>query len=325
MGGRLELPTEYAYGQQQGQGAGASAGATTAGPAALRRRRVPAAEPAVPAERAATAAPATTAVRPRKPAAVRPDRRGPAAVRAAGEPAAVRAAGPDPVPGTADLPSVPGAGPPGRLCHGDRQLALRRPRPDVLVHGPAGLRHVRAVRPVCLVHGGGAGGGSPSPWSPSRSRRRSRGTRCRRCRSRRGPWTRGRSKLFGAGCCCASCSLQAGLSLRLGGTAFKDEALYIASGRYELANLLHGAELPVDFAAYFSGHPQAVPVIAAVVDSEFGLDRRPAQSAVHAPRHRAALLRLHPAAVQPACRRSAPPRCSSVDQQSTMVLGKLAT
>ncbi len=49
-------------------------------------------------------------------------------------------------------------GPPGRLCHGDRQLALRRPRPDVLVPGPADLRHVRAVRPVCLVHGGGAGG-----------------------------------------------------------------------------------------------------------------------------------------------------------------------
>ncbi|WP_306939472.1 ArnT family glycosyltransferase [Streptomyces phaeochromogenes] len=65
--------------------------------------------------------------------------------------------------------------------------------------------------------------------------------------------------------------VQAGLSLRLSGTAFQDEALYIASGHYELANLLHGTKLPVDFAAYFSGHPKLYPVIAAVVDSQFGL------------------------------------------------------
>ncbi|OON74252.1 glycosyltransferase family 39 protein [Streptomyces tsukubensis] len=65
--------------------------------------------------------------------------------------------------------------------------------------------------------------------------------------------------------------VQAGLSLRLRGTAFQDEALYIASGHYELANLVHGTPLPVDFASYFSGHPKLYPVLAAVVDTQFGL------------------------------------------------------
>lgn len=55
------------------------------------------------------------------------------------------------------------------------------------------------------------------------------------------------------------------------GTAFQDEALYIASGHYELNNLLHGTKLPVDFAGYFSGHPKLYPVLAAAVDSYFGL------------------------------------------------------
>ncbi|MEV0558076.1 glycosyltransferase family 39 protein [Streptomyces sp. NPDC050597] len=80
-----------------------------------------------------------------------------------------------------------------------------------------------------------------------------------------------RSRLLGRGVLLCVMLVQAGLSLRLSGTAFQDEALYIASGHYELANLLHGTKLPVDFAAYFSGHPKLYPVIAAVVDSQFGL------------------------------------------------------
>ncbi|WP_244362898.1 ArnT family glycosyltransferase [Streptomyces aquilus] len=80
-----------------------------------------------------------------------------------------------------------------------------------------------------------------------------------------------RSRLLGRLALLCILLIQAGLSLRLRGTAFQDEALYIASGHYELANLLHGDKLPVDFAAYFSGHPKLYPVVAAVVDSQFGL------------------------------------------------------
>ncbi|MFD9440440.1 ArnT family glycosyltransferase [Streptomyces sp. NPDC060006] len=80
-----------------------------------------------------------------------------------------------------------------------------------------------------------------------------------------------RSKLLGRGVLLCILLVQAGLSLRLSGTAFQDEALYIASGHYELANLLHGTKLPVDFASYFSGHPKLYPVLAGAVDSRFGL------------------------------------------------------
>jgi hypothetical protein len=80
-----------------------------------------------------------------------------------------------------------------------------------------------------------------------------------------------RSKLLGRAALLFLLLVQAGLSLRLRGTAFQDEALYIASGHYELDNLLHGTKLPVDFAGYFSGHPKLYPVLAAAVDSWFGL------------------------------------------------------
>ena len=80
-----------------------------------------------------------------------------------------------------------------------------------------------------------------------------------------------RGRLLGRGVLLFLLLVQAGLSLRLTGTAFQDEALYIASGHYELANLLHGTPLPADFAGYFSGHPKLYPVLAAVVDSRFGL------------------------------------------------------
>ncbi|MYW45766.1 glycosyltransferase family 39 protein [Streptomyces sp. SID161] len=66
-------------------------------------------------------------------------------------------------------------------------------------------------------------------------------------------------------------TVQAVLSLRLANTAFQDEALYLAAGHAELRHLLHGTPLPVDYAAYFSGSPQLYPVLAAAVDSRFGL------------------------------------------------------
>ncbi|MFJ8821700.1 glycosyltransferase family 39 protein [Streptomyces sp. NPDC102467] len=66
-------------------------------------------------------------------------------------------------------------------------------------------------------------------------------------------------------------AIQAVLSLRLSNTAFQDEALYLSAGHAELAHLLHGTPLPVDYAAYFSGSPQLYPVLAALVDGTFGL------------------------------------------------------
>lgn len=65
--------------------------------------------------------------------------------------------------------------------------------------------------------------------------------------------------------------LQALLSLRLHNTAFEDEALYLYAGHAEIAHLFHGAALPIDYNAYFSGSPVLYPVLAAAVDSQFGL------------------------------------------------------
>ncbi|MEV6511742.1 glycosyltransferase family 39 protein [Streptomyces sp. NPDC051642] len=66
-------------------------------------------------------------------------------------------------------------------------------------------------------------------------------------------------------------AVQTALSLRLSNTAFQDEALYLAAGHSELAKLLHGTPLPLNYTAYFSGSPQLYPVLAAIVDSKFGL------------------------------------------------------
>ncbi|MFG2869750.1 ArnT family glycosyltransferase [Streptomyces sp. NPDC048338] len=66
-------------------------------------------------------------------------------------------------------------------------------------------------------------------------------------------------------------ALQAALSLRLSNTAFQDEALYLTAGHAELDHLFHGAPAPRHYAAYFSGSPQLYPVLAALVDSRFGL------------------------------------------------------
>ncbi|NGO11996.1 glycosyltransferase family 39 protein [Streptomyces sp. HC44] len=80
-----------------------------------------------------------------------------------------------------------------------------------------------------------------------------------------------RSRLLGRWVLLCVLLVQAGLSLRLRGTAFQDEALYIAAGHYEVANILHGTPVPGDFEGYFSGYPKLYPVLAAVVDSYAGL------------------------------------------------------
>ena len=67
-------------------------------------------------------------------------------------------------------------------------------------------------------------------------------------------------------------AVQAALSIRLvwANTAFNDEALYLWSGRWEIAHLLHGATIP-QFQRYFSGAPVIYPVIGAFADAHGGL------------------------------------------------------
>jgi hypothetical protein len=65
--------------------------------------------------------------------------------------------------------------------------------------------------------------------------------------------------------------MQTALSLRLQNTAFEDEALYLFAGHAELGHLLHGTRLYGGFESYFSGAPVLYPVLAAAVDSVFGL------------------------------------------------------
>jgi Dolichyl-phosphate-mannose-protein mannosyltransferase len=61
------------------------------------------------------------------------------------------------------------------------------------------------------------------------------------------------------------------LSLRLRNTAFEDEAQYLYAGKMELAHLLHGAPLQVNFTSYFSGSPVLYPVLGAVANTVGGL------------------------------------------------------
>jgi 4-amino-4-deoxy-L-arabinose transferase-like glycosyltransferase len=65
--------------------------------------------------------------------------------------------------------------------------------------------------------------------------------------------------------------VQAVLSLRLQNTAFQDEALYLYAGHLQLDHLLYGRPVPPGFTSYFSGSPMLYPVLAAAVDSAFGL------------------------------------------------------
>ncbi|MEU6141343.1 glycosyltransferase family 39 protein [Streptomyces sp. NPDC047081] len=81
----------------------------------------------------------------------------------------------------------------------------------------------------------------------------------------------GRSRLLGRLVLLCVLLIQAGLSLRLRGTAFEDEALYVLAGHYEIGNILHGTPVPGDFEGYFSGYPKLYPVLAAMVDSVAGL------------------------------------------------------
>ncbi len=66
-------------------------------------------------------------------------------------------------------------------------------------------------------------------------------------------------------------ALQAVLTLWLRNTAFEDEALYLYSGRMEIAHLLHGAALQGNYASYFSGAPVLYPVLGAALDMIGGL------------------------------------------------------
>jgi hypothetical protein len=65
--------------------------------------------------------------------------------------------------------------------------------------------------------------------------------------------------------------VQAVLSLQLHNTAFPDEALYIYAGHLELDHFLYGRPVPPEFTRYFSGSPVLYPILAAAVDSAFGL------------------------------------------------------
>ena len=65
--------------------------------------------------------------------------------------------------------------------------------------------------------------------------------------------------------------VQALLSLRLQNTAFQDEALYLYFGHLQLDHLVSGTPVPSGFTEYFSGSPVLYPVLAAAVESVFGL------------------------------------------------------
>jgi len=65
--------------------------------------------------------------------------------------------------------------------------------------------------------------------------------------------------------------VQAFLSLRLQNTAFEDEALYLYVGHLQLDHVLQGTPVPPGFSDYFSGSPLLYPVLAAGVESVFGL------------------------------------------------------
>jgi hypothetical protein len=65
---------------------------------------------------------------------------------------------------------------------------------------------------------------------------------------------------------------QAALSLRLANTAFEDEAFALFSGHQEFRVLFHAASGTPDYAAYFSAAPFLYPVLAAALDTHFGLE-----------------------------------------------------
>jgi hypothetical protein len=80
-----------------------------------------------------------------------------------------------------------------------------------------------------------------------------------------------RRRLISLGLLLVVLVLQSVLSLRLTNTAFEDEALYVYAGHVEIGHLFHGQLDFGGFGGYFSGAPTLYPVLAAAVDSVFGL------------------------------------------------------
>lgn len=74
--------------------------------------------------------------------------------------------------------------------------------------------------------------------------------------------------------------MQAVLSLRLRNTAFEDEALYLYVGHLQLSQLFGGPPVPPEFSTYLSGSSVLYPVLAAAVESAFGLAGARAMSLV---------------------------------------------
>ncbi|MFC8514857.1 glycosyltransferase family 39 protein [Streptomyces sp. NPDC057257] len=125
------------------------------------------------------------------------------------------------------------------------QLPVARPRPRSRVAETMQLRVLRPARSGYTLR--------PVPdsgWSAKASARRARVSRL---------------------VLLALLLMQAALSLRLQNTAFEDEALYLFAGHAEIGHLLHGTPLYGAFDSYFSGAPVLYPVLAAAVDSVFGL------------------------------------------------------
>jgi hypothetical protein len=128
-------------------------------------------------------------------------------------------------------------------------------RTRIELHGPPGQRRRAYPTPATAAPRLQEPGYSLRPvpelgWTAAPSRRRSRVSR---------------AILFGI------LMVQALLSLRLQNTAFQDEALYLYIGQLQLDHLLSGTPVPPGFTAYFSGSPVLYPVLAAAVESTFGL------------------------------------------------------
>lgn len=80
-----------------------------------------------------------------------------------------------------------------------------------------------------------------------------------------------RRRLISRGLLAVLLLVQALLSLRLTNSAFEDEALYVYAGHVEIGHLFYGAVNYGGFDTYFSGAPTLYPVLAAAVDSVWGL------------------------------------------------------
>jgi hypothetical protein len=73
---------------------------------------------------------------------------------------------------------------------------------------------------------------------------------------------------------------QAAMSLRLGNTAFQDEAQYLYAGHLMLEHWLHGAAEQGAYGSYFTGSPAIYPPVAALLSQLGGLAAARALSTV---------------------------------------------